>query len=222
LSAPLVPAASAVVFDFDGVIVDSRRAVRTAVGAALIANGVAARPDAEVDQVIGPPVRWAFASLTGAEEESALVSSCVDAYHRVYEAVYLEQTSIVPGLDAVLAGLRVPVALATAKVEDFVGPLLARLGLSRRFEVVAAPSMAVPDEPKASIVARALDGLGGAAADAVMVGDRSFDVAAARANGIRSVGVLWGIGDREELTGAGADVIVTRVGELGEVLGGRD
>jgi phosphoglycolate phosphatase len=220
LSAPLVPAASAVVFDFDGVIVDSRRAVRTAVGAALGANGVADRPDAEVDQVIGPPVRWAFASLTGAAEESELVSSCVDAYHRVYEAVYLEQTALVPGLDRALAGLGVPAALATAKVEDFVGPLLARLGLTGRFDAVAAPSRAVPDEPKASIVARALDALGDAAADAVMVGDRSYDIAAARTNGIRSVGVLWGIGDRAELTGAGADLIVTRVGELADVLGG--
>ena len=32
-----------------------------------------------------------------------------------------------------------------------------------------------------------------------MVGDRSFDMVAARAHGLRAVGVAWGIGSREEL-----------------------
>ena len=36
-----------------------------------------------------------------------------------------------------------------------------------------------------------------------MVGDRSFDMVAARAHGLRAVGVAWGIGSREELEAAG-------------------
>ena len=37
-----------------------------------------------------------------------------------------------------------------------------------------------------------------------MVGDRSFDVIGAHANGIPCIGVTWGIGSREELEQAGA------------------
>jgi phosphoglycolate phosphatase len=214
----LSPWAGAVVFDLDGVIVDSRRAVRGAVNAALAENGLAVRPGEQLDRFIGPPVRWAFASLTGEDEDSAFVAACVDAYHRRYAAVYLEQTELVAGIDDVLASLSVPLAVATAKVADFVGPLLDVLGIAGRLSVVAAPTIEAPDEPKTAIVARALAGLGSAAAHAVMIGDRSFDVAAARANGIRSVGVLWGIGDRAELEGAGADVIVERMEDLVGVL----
>ena len=53
---------------------------------------------------------------------------------------------------------------------------------------------------------------------AVMIGDRRMDVTAAKNNKLKSVGVLWGFGDREELEVAGADVIVDSVSELAELL----
>jgi phosphoglycolate phosphatase len=48
--------------------------------------------------------------------------------------------------------------------------------------------------------------------DAVVVGDRHYDVEAARACGLRAIGVTWGVGDRDELRGA--DIIVERPAEL--------
>ncbi len=42
-------------------------------------------------------------------------------------------------------------------------------------------------------------------ADTVMIGDRMHDIRAAKANGLRSVGVLWGYGGEAELRNAGAD-----------------
>ena len=47
-----------------------------------------------------------------------------------------------------------------------------------------------------------------------MIGDRCHDVLGARENGVRSIGVLWGFGSRQELQEAGADTIVESVGEL--------
>ena len=49
---------------------------------------------------------------------------------------------------------------------------------------------------------------------AVMVGDRAADIIAAKNNGIRSVGVLWGYGSEGELTDAGADKLCLTPGEL--------
>ena len=40
-----------------------------------------------------------------------------------------------------------------------------------------------------------------------MVGDRGSDIAAARINGIRSIGAQWGYGERRELAEAGADLL---------------
>ena len=50
--------------------------------------------------------------------------------------------------------------------------------------------------------------------DAVMVGDRRYDVAGAHANRLRAIGVLWGYGDRQELEKAGADLMVASPPDL--------
>ena len=51
-----------------------------------------------------------------------------------------------------------------------------------------------------------------------MVGDRSSDISGAHKAGIRAIGVLYGYGDRPELEGAGADLIVETVRDLEKVL----
>ena len=50
--------------------------------------------------------------------------------------------------------------------------------------------------------------------DVVMVGDRKYDIEGAKANNIDSIGVLYGYGNKEELTNAGANKIVTDIKEL--------
>ena len=52
--------------------------------------------------------------------------------------------------------------------------------------------------------------------DAVMVGDRYFDIDGARANEMMSIGVLFGYGDRAELEGA--DAIAADIQELEKIL----
>ena len=52
-----------------------------------------------------------------------------------------------------------------------------------------------------------------------MIGDRSHDIVGASANGVASIGVLWGYGDLAELTAAGATAIAARPSELPEIVG---
>ncbi len=42
---------------------------------------------------------------------------------------------------------------------------------------------------------------------AIMIGDRHHDIAGAKENGLRTVGILWSYGSRQELEDAGADVL---------------
>jgi len=54
---------------------------------------------------------------------------------------------------------------------------------------------------------------------AVMIGDRAGDIVGAKANRVRSIGVLWGYGSRSELEGAGADRLCGSPAELAACLG---
>jgi phosphoglycolate phosphatase len=211
----LRPQPDAVVFDFDGPIIDSRQPIRMALGGALREHGYAARSEAELDAVIGPPTRQALAELTGEPEDS--LAALEQSYHERYGAVYLAHTALVDGIFDVLSRLRLPLALATSKQREFVEPLLEEFGLSSRFRVVCAPTLSGPPEPKTKLVARALKELG--AHRAAVIGDRHFDIEAARLNGAQAVGVTWGIGSRSELEQAGADIIVQTPAELLWLLG---
>lgn len=51
-----------------------------------------------------------------------------------------------------------------------------------------------------------------------MVGDRKHDIIGAKKSGIKSIGVTYGYGTREELEMAGANFIIETVGELADFL----
>src|SRR5436190_1437945 len=97
-------------------------------------------------------------------------------------------TAVIFDLDGVLADSRKP--------KVFAEPLIAALGLAQHFEVIAGPEMGHHGETKTQTLARALELLG--TSDAIMVGDRRFDVEGAHANGIECIAVTWGFGTREE------------------------
>jgi phosphoglycolate phosphatase len=211
----LTPAA--VLFDLDGVLVDSRVAITRSYNFALEAVGVPQQDPADLERWIGPPALEAFTALVGAHRAEA----AVEAYRFRYRAASLTETLVAPGMDAALPRIAAlaPTAVATSKPRPFAVPILETLGLARYLRVIEGPSLDSLAEPKSQTVARALGGLGlGPGADAVMVGDRRHDVVGAHANGIRCIGVLWGIGSREELEAAGADAIVEAPDALLSVL----
>ena len=69
-------------------------------------------------------------------------------------------------------------------------------------------------KPHPSPIQHAAEQLGVSVERCLMVGDTTVDILAARAAGARSVGVLCGFGEEDELERAGADVILKTTGEL--------
>jgi phosphoglycolate phosphatase len=207
--------ATAVLFDLDGVIVDSRRAFAGSVNHALAANGLAEREAAELYSFIGPPLHGTFRALAGDRADA-----CVASYREHYKRTSAQETVVFDGMREALEhlGARVPLAVATSKAAALAEPLLEAFGLRGHFAVLAGPSLEAEAEVKTVTLGRALAALDGGASP-VMVGDRLYDMVAAREHGLVAVGVLWGIGDEAELRGAGADVIVHAPSELATALG---
>jgi phosphoglycolate phosphatase len=77
-----------------------------------------------------------------------------------------------------------------------------------------------PTREQSRLVAYLLASEGVRAQAAVMIGDRAADVRAARANGVRSIGVLWGYGSAHELLDAGVDILCEKPSELAAHLSG--
>jgi phosphoglycolate phosphatase len=205
---------SAILFDLDGVLVDSRVAISRSIGHALEVQGLARPRRDSLERFIGPQLTGAFAELTGQAEDSVLVRSCLASYRARYREASLRETTVFPGVPAALEtlGEGYQLAVATSKPFAFAEPLLTALALRECFEHVAAPDLDAHRETKQDTIRGALSVLG--VSRAVMVGDRSFDIEGAHGCGIPAVGVSWGIGSIDELTVAGAEVIVDHPHEL--------
>lgn len=210
-----------VLFDLDGVLVDSRIAIARSMNHALAENGFATWREASLHPLIGPPLHDAFHEVITAQDGNpGRVDRCVASYRERYRTACVEETLPNEGIHDALGELRGRFALgvATSKPEAFALPILETLELSHFFESVVGPSLDARSEPKTRTVARALQALG-ADGPVAMVGDRSHDVVAGRGNGIVTIGVTWGIGGEAELRDAGADHVVHDPDELVTLLG---
>jgi phosphoglycolate phosphatase len=217
----------AVFFDFDGVIVDSRKAVGTCVDAVLFERGLEPVSSETLDELIGPPLSEGFATLLASRgADPALAGRCVRAFRQRYAHVSLEQTTLQPGMRDLLRAVaeRVPVALATSKLLSLAEPLLELLGIRNLFAAIAAPTAERDGESKTATLRHAVALLNGKQkrpldpARAVMVGDRRHDVIAGKALGMRTVGVTWGCGSPDELRTSGADWIAFTPAQLVAIL----
>jgi phosphoglycolate phosphatase len=103
--------------------------------------------------------------------------------------------------------------VCTAKRRDFAEKILAMFGVLSHFRFVDGGDIGITKRAQLAglLQSTAIDHA------AVMIGDRAVDIASAKANGLRSVGVLWGFGALAELQGAGADVILRGTHELGQL-----
>jgi phosphoglycolate phosphatase len=207
----------AVLFDLDGVLVDSRVPFAQAVNAALVAQGLPPRPEHELHQHLGPPLHHTFHALVG---EEALVQPCVDAYRARYRELAASETTVFPGIRDLLNELseHLPLLIATSKPYALAEPLLDALDLRRFFLAVIGPNLDSENEQKAITIERALRQLA-ASARPVMVGDRKHDIRAAHEHNIPAIGVLWGIGSKQELLAAGANALAHTPAELATLLG---
>jgi phosphoglycolate phosphatase len=203
-----------VLFDLDGVLVDSRAAISSCINHALDTHGLPEHPSASLHRFIGPPLTVAFAELTGDPADSSLVLSCLESYRARYATVSLRDTIVVSGIPDVLLELASShrLALATSKPLAFAEPLLTTLRLRDFFEVIGAPDLNAHSEDKTATIRGALSALN--TDRAVMVGDRSFDIIGAHACSIPAIGVTWGIGSAEELTTSGAEVVIDAPSQL--------
>lgn len=207
---------SAVAFDLDGCLIESRAAILPSIRVALREHGLPALPDEEISFLIGPPLETGFVELlTRLGEDTSLAGDLVLAYRADYREHMLKRTTLIDGMEAAVRTVAAarPVCVVTSKPAGFAAPILEHLALLDAFAFVEGPSFDVAGhETKTVTLGRAMARL----PVGVMVGDRHHDIDAGRRHGLTTVGVLWGMGDATEL--AEADHVVDSPVQLVELL----
>ncbi|AUS81192.1 hypothetical protein C1701_25880 [Actinoalloteichus sp. AHMU CJ021] len=207
---PRASALRAVVFDLDGVLVDSTEVMREAFRVAYAeAVGEGEAPFAEYNKHLGRyfPDIMRIMGLPLAMEEPFVRES----YRLAHQVPMFEG---VPELLAELRARGLRLAVATGKSGPRARSLLDLLGVLPLFDHVIGSDEVANPKPAPDIVELALDRLGVSPDEAVMVGDAVTDLASARGAGVRAVAALWGECEAAALLAARPDVALDSPAEL--------
>lgn len=200
------------VFDLDGTISDPAVGIERSINYALSHFGYPSLTPNQVAGYIGPPLDETFIAVTSnssPDEIAALVSK----YRERYAEVGYSENVLYPGIREALAALAsssTQMGVCTSKRADFADRILKLFEIRDYFEFVDGGDVGVRKEQQlAALVAK-----GAISPSTYVIGDRAVDVHAARANGAKSVAVLWGYGSLLELQSAQPDLILQTPREL--------
>ncbi len=217
---PVLPNLRAVLFDFDGTLVDALPDLGEAVRRMLFELNEPARADEEVARFIGKGVGVLVERALNAGRRLHDATECeraLDIFKRHYAAVNGMRAMVYPEVRETLAALReqgIRCACVTNKGSEFTLPLLAGLGLANSFDAVVSGDTLPQKKPDPEPLLHACALLEVAPANALMVGDSANDALAARRAGIPVFLVRYGYSEGEAVDSIDCDGLLSSFADL--------
>lgn len=204
-----------VIFDFDGTICDTGEGVKKSAKYALDAFNIPSDDWQTLDCFIGPPLLVTFQEQFN--QSAADADLLVQKFRERYTNTGIYECELYNGIKQLLINLKddgMKIGIASSKPQVFVETLLNKFAIAKYFDSVCATSFAADCESKQNIIARCLKELEKEPKDALMVGDRFYDIDGAKADMVDGAGVLWGYGSKFEFIECGAKYIVDKVEDI--------
>ncbi|MDD5832274.1 MAG: HAD hydrolase-like protein [Clostridiales bacterium] len=216
-----------VLFDLDGTLTNSYRGIINALKYSL--SKFTVEPKEETfNKIIGPPVVWSLQNYYGFDEENAVKG--LRYFREYYDRTGYLENELYPGTEEMLKTLRghdKKLLLATSKPQKMAEKVLEHFGLDDYFCFVAgANSDDESSSKELGLRATKEDVIGYVLKtngildpeNAVMVGDRHWDIRAGKVFGLQTIGVSYGFADPGELEKAGADYIASNPLMVSEIV----
>lgn len=206
-----------ILYDLDGTLTDPRVGITKSIEYALAHFGIDVENLNELTKFIGPPLRDTFREYYSFSDSDVKVA--VDKFQEYFAEQGLYENIIYDGIAEMLRAQYEDgrkIVLATSKPQVFAHKVLEQFEIDKYFELIVGSELSGERSDKAEVIKYAVDTLAINPHDAIMIGDRKYDVIGSRAHGIDSIGVLYGYSSKGELIEAGANYIVETVEELGE------
>lgn len=206
-----------VLFDLDGTLIDTAPGIKRSMCEMLRIMGLPPINDEQQMALIGPPLKLGFSRILG------LSGDTLDEAIRIYREI---MPDIARGIVKPFNG--VPELLRALKNSGrFIGVITSKQQSTARehledfalWTYIDYLSGALPDGSgeKTELLKAAATDIG-FDASTVMIGDRFYDLDAAKAVGIASIGVKYGYAPEGEIDGCAPTYTVNTVEELTELL----
>jgi phosphoglycolate phosphatase len=214
---------SAIAFDLDGTLIDSRGDIVAALNHALLRTKRAPLPAPVIVRFIGDGARALCARAAQLPEASDEVTELLGRFVEYYLQHPIDFTRWSPGAQEALSVLaeempELALGLCTNKPRSVTDAVVDALGIRARFGAIVAGGDVPEKKPAPGPLLYLAKELDASPETMVMVGDGPQDVEAAQRAGMRSVAVDGGFTPRERLLEARPDVLLRSLTELAEVI----
>lgn len=209
----------AVFFDFDGTIADTGDGIFHSVKYAIKESGFSPLSEERLRTFIGPPVFDSFKRELDMDEEQSAFA--VMKYREEYSREGIFRFTLYDGIENLLRELKangIQTAIASSKPYNFILRIIDYLNFGDLIDFISCPLSDKANESKVVLVSRCVEHFEIEKSEAIMVGDRHFDINGANGAGVESIGVTFGYGDEKELSNAGATHIAHNADDIRNII----
>ncbi|WP_353662811.1 phosphoglycolate phosphatase [Hydrogenimonas sp. SS33] len=213
----------AVLFDLDGTLIDSVPDLAAGVNAMLAYYALPPLGEEEVRMMVG---NGATVLVTRALQkcgagERVSLEEALARFMEAYRERMCDRTRCFDGVAETLQSLKERgkrLGIVTNKPYRFVPPILEHLGIESCFGAVLGGDSLPQKKPDPAPLVEGARMLGTEPQKALMVGDSSNDIRAAKAAGMPCVGVCYGYNYGESIEAEAPDATIDRLDKLLEIV----
>ena len=207
-----------VIFDLDGTLVDAYKAVAESINYMLKQMGHPPADDETVKRSVGWGIRHLITTFVSEQEADQGLS----IYRQHHARALKSGTAFLPGAKELLNRLKKKgyrLAIASNRPARFTHIILKHLKASAFFDYVLCGDEVADPKPAPHMLRQILEKFSLKPAQALYVGDMTIDVESGHAAGIRTVAVITGSSNREDIMRLGPLKIIESISEVEDVLG---
>ncbi len=208
-----------IMFDLDGTVTDSGRAIMSSVEFALSHFGYVDQPKEKLRTFIGPSLYDSF--VREYDMNDADCKKAVELYRSIYEKEKMFDVDIYEGIPELLKNLKAAgkkVFLITSKPLVFSEKIIDRIGLSEFFDDIVGPDLNDHSSEKKRLIEIAVERYNLEKSECIMIGDTIYDIEGAVGAGVDSIGVTFGYGVEADMVKAGATHIAHDTKDIDKII----
>ncbi len=213
----------AVIFDFDGTLVDTCADIALCINEMLSHYGYENKTNEQVKAALCfGPVKLVYNVLPSeVANDSKLLDECVEFYRGKYNVSENKLTYPYDGIINLLTVLKengIKIAINTNKNSFQTRNIVSGIFADETFDKIVGFSDSRPAKPNPCGALMIANELGIEPCDIVYIGDSHVDIKTAKNAGMSSVGVSWGYRSRDVLEKENPDYIADNVAQLSEYI----
>ncbi|MCZ6674616.1 MAG: HAD family hydrolase, partial [Verrucomicrobia bacterium] len=205
--------------DLDGTLTDPKAGITGFIQHALEKLDQPVPDKDELTWCIGPPLYDSFLELL--ENDADAAEKAMGFYRDRFETVGMFENELYAGIPDCLRQLKeagISLFVATSKPHFYAKKIAEHFGISHFFNHIHGSEMSGERVNKVELIKYIIETESLDPSKTIMIGDRKHDILGAKRFGIRTIGVLYGYGSKEELIEAGTDELVKSAGEIAELI----